>query len=144
MELSFIDKLVDTSEGKRPKNAREMDREFRASLCRDLTDLLNTRRSERDINPIFDEVSKSLLCYGIPDFIQRDPVNKGDVDRVEKSIKIAIKQFEPRLTDVNVEWLESKPLGLRFRIDARLREEDAEFHATVQCEAPRAKVTEAS
>ncbi len=144
MELSFIDKLVDSSEGRRPKNSWELDRELRASLCRDLSDLLNTRRSERDIDPVFDEAAKSLLTYGIIDFTQRDPVNKSDVDRVEKSIKNAIRQFEPRLTDVNVHWVESMPLGLRFKIDARLREEDAEFHATVQCESPRAKVTEVS
>jgi len=144
VELSFIDRLVDTPEARLPKSTWQLDRALRASLCRDLADLLNNRRAEHDIDPLFDEATNSLLTFGIPDFSQRNPFNKADVDRVERSIKQSIKQFEPRLIGVEVHLIESKPLGLRFRIDARLRDDDADFHATVQCDMPRAIVTETS
>jgi type VI secretion system protein ImpF len=150
LELSFIDRLVDTAEAKRPKNAWEHERELQGSLCRDLTDLLNTRRSERDIDPIFDEAAKSLLTYGIPDFTQYDLKNSAEQERVRISIERAIRQFEPRLTRVKVIPEPPDPLNptLRFQIEATLRDEtdseDVLFDATVLRESRRISVTGAT
>ena len=150
MELSFIDRLVDTPEARRPKNAWEYDRELRASLCRDLTDLLNTRRSERDVDPIYDEAVKSLLTFGIPDFTQYDLKNTVEQERVRVSIERAIRQFEPRLTRVRVIPEPPNPLNptLRFQIEAKLRDEgdveDVLFDATVVRESRRIAVTGAA
>ena len=150
MELSFIDRLVDTSEARLPKNSWEQDRELRASLCRDLSDLLNTRRSERDIDPIYDEAAKSLLTFGIPDFTQFDLKNTAEQERVRVSIERAIRQFEPRLTRVRVIPEPPNPLNptLRFQIEAKLRDEtdsdDVVFDATVLRESRRISVTGAA
>ena len=147
MELSFIDRIVNTPEAKRPKNNWEMDRESRDTLCRDLTDLLNTRRSERDIDPRFEEATKSLLTFGIPDFTQYDLKNTTEQEKVRLSIERAIRQFEPRLTRVKVipEAPNTVTPTLRFHIQAMLRDdEDAEdvvFDATVQRESRRIAVT---
>jgi type VI secretion system protein ImpF len=147
LELSFIDRLVDSSEARRPKNSWEQDRELRASLCRDLTDLLNTRRSDRDVDPSFDEAAKSLLMYGIPDFTQFDLKNSADQERVRISIERAIRLFEPRLTRVKVIPEPPNPLNpaLHFLIEARLRDEsdieDVLFDATVLRESRRIAVT---
>ena len=150
MELSFIDKLVDTPEGKRPKSSWELDREFHASLCRDLSDLLNTRRSERDIDPKFAEAAKSLLAFGIPDFTQYDLKNTVEQEHVRVSIERAIRQFEPRLSRVKVmlEAPNSSNPTLRFHIEAQLRDEadseDVVFDASVIRESRRIAVTGAN
>jgi type VI secretion system protein ImpF len=147
LELSFIDRLLNTAEGKRPKNSWELDREFRASLCRDLTDLLNTRRAERDVPPIFEETTKSLLTFGIPDFTQYDLRSTAEQERVRISIERAIRQFEPRLTRVKVipQTPDNVAPALRFHIEAKLRDEDdiddVEFDATVIRESRRISVT---
>jgi type VI secretion system protein ImpF len=147
LELSFIDRFVDSPEARRPKNSWEQDRELRASLCRDLTDLLNTRRADRDFDPVFDEAVKSLLTYGIPDFTQFDLKNTAEQERVRISIERAIRLFEPRLTRVKVIPEPPNLLNptLRFQIEAKLRDEsdseDVLFDATVQRESRRIAVT---
>jgi len=150
LELSFIDRLVNTAEARRPKSTWEQDRELRASLCRDLTDLLNTRRSERDVDPIFDEATQSLLTYGIPDFTQFDLKNVVELERLRISIDRAIKKFEPRLTSVRVIAEPPSPVNpiLRFKIEATLRDdtdrEDLIFDASVIRDSRRINVSGAA
>jgi type VI secretion system protein ImpF len=147
LELSFIDRLVDTKGAKRMANAWEHARELRATLCRDLSDLLNTRRAERDFDASFDEATNSILSYGIPDFTQYDLKNTAEQERVRISIERAVRQFEPRLTRVKVTLEPPNPVNptLRFQIEAQLRDEndteDVLFDATVQRESRRISVS---
>lgn len=147
MELSFIDRLVDPRVTAKPANQWEHEREFRASLCRDLGDLFNTRRAESDFDPAFVELTNTLLTFGIPDFTQYDLENEAERRRVLSSLKGAIENFEPRLKDVivSLEPLNKLNPVLRFRIDARLRDggdiENVSFDATVQRESRRFLVT---
>ena len=147
MELSFIDRLVDTKGAKRTANEWEHARELRATLCRDLSDLLNTRRAERDFDASFDEATNSILSYGIPDFTQYDLKNTAEQERVRISIERAVRQFEPRLTRVRVTLEPPNPVNptLRFQIEAQLRDEgdteDVLFDAMVQRESRRFSVS---
>ena len=146
MELSFIDRLVETGGAKRTANAWEHMRE-QATLCRDLSNLLNTRRAEKDFDASFDEATNSILSYGIPDFTQYDLKNTAEQERVRLSIERAVRQFEPRLTKVKVILEPANPVNptLRFQIEAQLRDEsdteDVLFDATVQRESRRIAVS---
>jgi type VI secretion system protein ImpF len=148
MEISFIDRFVSSKTTRRPENAWQEMRELKASLCRDLTDLLNTRRAEKDFDPKFAHCSNSLLKFGIPDFTSFDLQNTADQERVRLSIERAIRQFEPRLVRVRVTL---KPPSatqprLQFIIDAQLREdgesEEVSFDAAVLKETRRIAVSE--
>ena len=103
----------------------EEEREAKASLCRDLAVLLNTRRAERDFSPEFEDAENSVLTFGIVDFTSYNLKGTADQERVRRSIERAIRQFEPRLTRV---FVAAEPVDilkpvLRFQISAVLRED---------------------
>src|SRR4051794_13158224 len=104
MPLSLLDRLLETG----PETADaapgslEYRRKLEASICRDLTALLNSRRAEQDFDSSFQESTKSLLCYGIVDFTSFNLTSDLDQERLRTSIERAIRQFEPRLPSVNV------------------------------------------
>lgn len=128
MKLSFIDRLVVPG---------KMDSGVKGCLCRDLSDLLNTRRAEQDFDIAFEEAGNSLLTFGIPDFTSYNLKNTADQERIRISIERAIRQFEPRLARVKVFLAENTPADpvLRFEITAQLRDggtgEDMVFDATL-------------
>src|SRR5262245_7967815 len=121
--LSILDRLT----GSRATPSRSWGdfHQLRASLCQDLSDLLNTRRSEDDWDSNYPEAANSLLTYGIPDFTSYNLQNAVEQERVRRSIERAIRRFEPRLTRVTVVLEETDPLRptLRFQISAVLKME---------------------
>lgn len=126
INLSIVDRLLDQhpeSQAEAPRNSWEQLREFKASLCRDLSALLNTRRAEQDFDPAYEEATNSLLSFGIADFTSYNLKSGVEQDQVRRSIERAIRQFEPRLTRVSVSIEEPDPLRpvLRFQIEAFLR-----------------------
>jgi type VI secretion system protein ImpF len=144
MELSLLDRLAAIES---PLNRWEQRRELERSLCRDLTDLLNTRRAEQDFDAGYEEATNSLLSFGIPDFTSYDLKNTIEQERVRCSIERAIRQFEPRLARVKV-LLEKPDLvrpTLRFPVEAQLRDgadaEDVVFDATLQRDSRRIAVS---
>lgn len=144
MELSLLDRLA-TIES--PLNQWEQRRELERSLCRDLTDLLNTRRAEQDFDASYEEATNSLLSFGIPDFTSYDLKNTIEQERVRGSIERAIRQFEPRLARVRVSLEKpdvDRPM-LRFQVEAQLRDgadtEDVVFDATLQRDSRRIAVS---
>lgn len=147
MELSLLDRLAGIET---PLNPWERRRELERSLCRDLTDLLNTRRAEQDFDAAYEEATNSLLSFGIPDFTSYDLKNTTDQERVRGSIERAIRQFEPRLARVKVS-LEKPDLvrpTLRFQVEAQLRDgadsEDVVFDATLPRDSRRIAVSGAN
>lgn len=144
--FSLVDRLIDHEpEAHRdtPLSSWDEEREFRASLCRDLSSLLNTRRAEQDFDPAYEEATNSLLSFGINDFTSYNLKNAVEQERVRLSIERAIRQFEPRLARVEVSVEEPDPLRpvLQFQIAAFLRKEsDAEpvvFDISLQRESRR-------
>ena len=92
-----------------------------AALRRDL----DTRRKDEPVPREFAEASRSLLTYGIPDFVNRNLRLSEEQERLRREIEAAIQLFEPRLSSVLVSveaWNEAKPM-LHFRIDALLHVE---------------------
>jgi type VI secretion system protein ImpF len=122
-------------------------REFKAALCRDLTALLNTRRANKDFDAVYAEATNSLLTFGITDFTAYNLKSETDQDQVRRSIERAIRQFEPRLTQVEVSVGKPDPLRpvLQFQIAALMRIEPAAepvvFDATLQRESRRIAVS---
>jgi len=124
--LSLLDRLRDLqpeTQVEAPMNSWEQLREFKASLCRDLSALLNTRRAEQDFDPAYTEATKSLLSFGIADFTSYNLKSGAEQDTVRRSIERAIRQFEPRLARVSVSIEAPDPVRpvLRFQIDALMR-----------------------
>lgn len=148
--LSLLDRLIDLdpkSKREAPSSNWEEMREFRSSLCRDLTALLNTRRAEADFPAGYEEATNSLLSFGVTDFTARDLRNGIEQERVRHSIERAVRQFEPRLAGVTVSIGEPDPLKpvLQFQIAAVLRSEPADesvvFNVTLQRESRRIGVS---
>jgi type VI secretion system protein ImpF len=121
-----LDRLLDLQPESReeaPLNSWEQLREFKTSLCRDLSALLNTRRAEQDFDPAYEEATDSLLSFGITDFTSYNLKSGDEQEQVRRSIERAIRRFEPRLARVSASIEEPDPLRpvLQFQIEALLR-----------------------
>jgi type VI secretion system protein ImpF len=144
--FSLLDRLIN-SEQEIHSSSWEQMRAFKASVCRDLTALLNTRRAEQDFDPVYTEAANSLLSFGITDFTSYNLKSGLEQEQVRRSMERAIRQFEPRLTQVEVSVAEPDPLRpvLQFQISALLRIEPADepvvFDATLQRESRRIAVS---
>ncbi|MFP4032785.1 MAG: type VI secretion system baseplate subunit TssE [Desulfococcaceae bacterium] len=98
---SLVDRLVDR-DPLRPGEARPLRmlnrRNFKASLRRDLSWLLNTR------SPLpgseFDAAELTVVDFGIPDFGAMSPANPEDRTLMARRLTRAVQAFEPRLDRV--------------------------------------------
>jgi type VI secretion system protein ImpF len=130
-QLPLLDRLVDAEPEEisdRPLSAgAAMDR-LRSSICRDLEELLNTRRRWRSWDPALSQLDHSLVGYGLPDFASgafNDPRRR---EELRQLIDTCVRRFEPRIVDLKVTLTETtdKVSGtLRLRIDALVRAEPA-------------------
>lgn len=96
-----------------------------ASVREDLNRLLNTRRaaSEAEVESV-DQIDRSLLSYGIPEFENFNPGSASHCNTLARRIQKAIERFEPRLDSVEVRYWQadqnqSSP-NVHLRIRARL------------------------
>lgn len=97
-----------------------------ASVRRDLESLLNTRRVPDTSPEEFEELSRSVYHYGLPDVAE---VSRDSADahaRLLRQVKEAIAAFEPRLANVRVSHPPQSAAGiqrreLRFVIHGLLR-----------------------
>jgi len=126
--FSLLDRLIDLQpelQKEVPLSYWEQEREFKASLCRDLSAVLNTRRAQQDFDPEYQESTNSLLSFGITDFTSYNLKNAVDQEEVRRSIERAIRHFEPRLAQVEASVEEPDPLKpvLQFQISAVMRME---------------------
>ena len=99
--LSLFDRLTDReprSSREVPANAWDQIHELKHGIARDLTNLLNTRRSEADIPEEFGETNRSIAAYGIQDF-SSSPVDR---EQIRRAIEKTVRTFEPRLSHVSV------------------------------------------
>jgi type VI secretion system protein ImpF len=116
----LFDRLTDLEPRVRrdqPLTSWEQMEQLKQAVARDLTNLLNTRRSEADIPEEFKKTNESVAAYGIEDFTS-SPVNGEQMRRaIDKSIRI----FEPRLSHVSVQMRTTGDFELEFRIVAMLR-----------------------
>jgi type VI secretion system protein ImpF len=124
---SLLDRLLDDEPGlsrepvpKRSETVRQME----GAVARDLEAMLNTRREAlADLPEDFEEVRRSLVNYGLPDFTSYSLSSVRDRARIQRALEHVIAAFEPRLERVRVTLDEPKQhdKALRFRVDALLR-----------------------
>ena len=103
-------------------------RELRTAVARDIEALLNTRRELLfDVAPELEQVRKSILMFGLPDFTSYSLLNPNDRKTVRRAVEETLSNFEPRLRSVRVtlEARDKFDMTLRFRIDALLRTDPA-------------------
>jgi type VI secretion system protein ImpF len=96
-------------------------RRRKEALCRDLENLLNTRRRCTAPPPDLTDLERSLVDYGIPDFTGTNAESLGGRDELLHAIEVAIDRYEPRLRQIRIVPVTSSGSSykrvLRFRIE---------------------------
>jgi type VI secretion system protein ImpF len=96
----------------------------RASVKRDLEWLLNTRRTAEPAPAQFPEVRASVHHFGLPDLTSLSADSPETRQRLLREVEEAIRQFEPRLSQVKVTARPhdgSQRHRIRFIVEALLR-----------------------
>ena len=97
--------------------------QLRESVARDIEALLNSR-SGIDFDELRDlpQTRRSVVCFGIRDFVGRVLSNSEDQGHIAASLSHAIASFEPRLRDVRIEFYQRSGTmnSLSFTIRALL------------------------
>lgn len=123
---SLLDRLIDRDPDVSTEPAWRQSqnlREYELSVLRDLEALLNTRQTVADLPADFDETNRSILTYGLPEFLAISVGGPQEREQLGLAVQQAIAQFEPRLRNVTVEV---KPLSgphdrtVRMAIEAML------------------------
>ena len=129
---SVLDRLIDEE----PEVERERARaratrccaELKQAVRRDLENLLNMRRRCLGWPRELKELEKSLVNYGLPDFMGANVASEEGREQLCQALEAAIRAHESRFKSVKVQMLDnadSLDRNLRFRIDALLRAEPA-------------------
>jgi type VI secretion system protein ImpF len=130
-QLPLLDRLIDadpTQEADSPLSASAAMDVVRLSICKDLEELLNTRRRWRSWDPHLAELDRSLAGFGLPDFAAGAFSDLRRREELRTLIEACIRRFEPRIVSLKVILVEAtdKVSGtLRLRIDALLHAEPA-------------------
>ncbi|MFT7642110.1 MAG: type VI secretion system protein ImpF [Pirellulaceae bacterium] len=97
--------------------------ELKASVQRDLENLLNTRWRVSAWPPTLDELERSVVNYGIPDFSGSSLRSSDDQEDFRRILENAIRVHEPRFINVKVTIDQDRApeRTLHFKIDAELR-----------------------
>lgn len=125
---SLLDRLTDyepRTSTEAPKSRSASLAELKLSVKRDLEWLLNARSYPVDVDEDLEEVPKSVVAYGLPDFTGISARNHNDLKKITEQLETAIGNFEPRLLDLNVsmEPVSSTDRELRFKVEAFLNVE---------------------
>ena len=125
---SIVDRLLDDEPdqtAERQKSGAQKLRDFRASVLRDVTNLLNTRRRWPSVSDRADLVPSSL-DYGIRDVTGADLSTADARERFRAEVENVLRRYEPRFRSVKVALLVDPDDGrraVRFRVDAVLHTE---------------------
>lgn len=127
---SVLDRLLDfepRNQNEAPKSNSRSVAELKQSVRRDLEWLLNSRSYHAEIDEKAEEIRKSVVTYGLPDFTGMSVRNRHDMKKLKKALEEAIKRFEPRFLDVKlvVDDPDNKDRMIKFRIEAFLNMEPA-------------------
>jgi len=122
---SLLDRLLDREPRvpHEPVQYRFSDlRDIKASVKRDLENLLNTRKNIQQTPQTCPQVANSLFTYGLRDHSAENPKSPAVRLKLRQELEKIISLFEPRLQNVSVR-AEGQKKGhgsLRFRISALL------------------------
>lgn len=101
---SIFDRLTDADSVGTSDQRGYTETQLINAVRRDLEDILNTRRPGFEDLGIenLEQVKKSVVTYGLPDFANMRSLSDGDRASIGRQIAEAIATFEPRLTDIEV------------------------------------------
>ena len=126
LKASILDRLVDDDPSS-PTGTTVQEhhylRNLRASVRRDLENLLNTRFRIVEPPEQYGEVVNSQLNYGLPDLATVNIFDTQKKQAFTQQMEKIILTFEPRFKSVSVVHIENKDKTdrtLRFRIDTVL------------------------
>lgn len=122
---SVLDRLVDLdpdAEQEARTTYSTSLRDLKHAVRRDLEWLLNTRRPAMDIAPGLEEVTRSVVMYGLPDFMGASVSSSSAQQALVLEVKETIKLFAPQLIDVRVSFTRPDKFqrSISFRIEARI------------------------
>jgi type VI secretion system protein ImpF len=103
---SLLDRLIDEDPHQlyeKQKSYGVVLSEIKDNIRRDLECLLNTRLYRENRPPILDELDKSIVNYGLPDFGMVQLGSEEGKQKFKAQIQKAIEIFEPRFRRVSVE-----------------------------------------
>lgn len=118
---SVLDRLMTVDDW--PATRSQSVQYFRDAIKRDLEWLLNTRQPgmrELDSYPL---AAASMVNYGLPDISAMGLASSSDHRRLRQAILACLKNFEPRLMniDVTIESADIADRKLRFHIEGQMR-----------------------
>jgi len=100
LQPSLLDRLTDEEPGNQaePRERRVLSlRTLREGVLRDLAWLLNTTNLLSSLDgPVLPHIANSVINYGVPDLSGNSIANL-NLSRLERAIRQAIWDFEPRL-----------------------------------------------
>jgi len=116
--LDFEPKLSQEAAKSRSKSLREL----KLSVRRDLEWLLNTRCYPENVDEGLEQVLKSVVFFGLPDFTAVSVKSHIEQKRLKQAVEAAIKNFEPRFIDLKItlEPINNTDKQMKFRIEATL------------------------
>ena len=128
LQDSIWDRLTDPSTGRGSDVGSsapgEVER-IKNAVRRDLEWLLNARKPPLEIPEGMDALRTSLVTYGLPDFTGISAGDMNERNRLQQSLEQAIRNFEPRLSHVEVTFdpgdQDRSRAALHFRVSALLR-----------------------
>jgi len=103
---------------------RQSPAQMMASVKADLENLLNTRHRVSNWPPTLEELNRSLVNYGVPDFAGVNMSSGQDREMFRGMVEDSIRAHEPRFLKIRVEIIDNRDRLdriLRFRIDGLVR-----------------------
>jgi type VI secretion system protein ImpF len=99
--------------------------QIKQEVRRDLEWLLNSRRLNFEIPPEMQALERSIIRYGLPDLGSLDLANPREREQFRAVLAAVIRDFEPRLDQIEVQLRDAAPQGGRpqvhYRIEAVLK-----------------------
>ncbi len=125
VQASILDRLVDDEPGVSHEPVRYgllNIGQIKASVVKDLENLLNTKRHIVPPPVAYRQVNNSLFVYGLRDFTAQDPRGPSVKQQLRQDMEKTIARFEPRLKNVTVhlEAPTQNERNIRFRISGML------------------------
>ena len=122
---SLLDRLTDEDLGlvrDPPKVYSKKLRDYKESVLRDLSGLLNSRLPEL-VAPEYPRCAASILGFGLLDISSRAAQSPADRDRIGLELQATIERYEPRLRDVRVTTVQTQQMEsqLHFSVGALLQ-----------------------
>ena len=119
---SVLDRLCDDEPDKQQEPELKQGaalQMIRQHVCRDLQNLLNSRRMLASAVEEYPELEDSLVNYGLPDLQSYEVRGDRDHADLQRMIEDTIRRFEPRLQQVRVTSKTREQATVRARVGER-------------------------